>query len=294
MALARAQAIARTTAASASFASPPSVGNGILVEISQWHGSGTMPSSVTDNRGNVYTLVAQRGSGNSSASIFVCSLIAATGSPFTITVGGAQVWQWSAQEISDVGTGLVLDRIATANGTGTAVSTGAMSALRATDEILAAVVTVPATQASLTVEALSPTWTEEFEFLTYAAFSTVAGEADTRIVSSAVGTTPSANWTLATSGAWVAAAAAFARGVPSTDVRITQEVVETVILPTPDARVSQMVVELLNQTFPPARITQMVVETLTQQPAPARVTQLVVEVLLPVPVGGERSDLWID
>lgn len=221
MALARVQssAVARA-AASSSFAiplaTPPTLGNGLLVLVNMYRGgSGVVPASCTDNKGNTYTLAVAQGNFDSSCAIFYCPAVVATGASFTVTATSAYTgayWVGLVVEVSGVGTGLVVDQTAGAGGTSSTPATGATAALTASEAFLAAIHGITTSQSSITVGSASPAWTQEFEELPN---THIPGEADTRIVSSAAGTTVSCSWTDSTSSQWSAVIVAFKAGVAS-------------------------------------------------------------------------------
>jgi hypothetical protein len=222
MALARVQATGRvsaaaTTSVSLTFATPPTVGNAIIVLAARYQPAGAT-ISCADNRGNPYTLAVTVGPNPMGAAIFSCAALTASAAPFTVTLtfsgGSTGYWETAALEVSGVGTGLTVDQSVSQSATSATPSTGTTPALTVNEVLLAAVHAIGANQASLVVQTVSPAWTEEFENLNYSA--TVAGEGDTRIVTGATGTTQTCSWTAATAATWGAALAAFKAGVPAT------------------------------------------------------------------------------
>lgn len=219
MALTRVQATPKAQASSTAtvsmtFATPPTVGNAIVVGAVQW--GGTAPTGCADNRGNTYTAAAVSGVGGSArASIFVCAAVATSAGPFTVTVtapAGAY-WLAVAIELAGVGSGLALDQAVTNHtGTGAIGTTGATAALSGSEVALVAVQALNGTQASITVEAVTPPWIQEAEELS---FAIVPGEIDSRIRTGVAGTTQSCSWTNATAGSYAAALAAFKAGAPA-------------------------------------------------------------------------------
>ena len=227
MALTRVQGTGRVSAsASASvaltFATPPTVGNGVVVLAARYQAAGPAITA-TDNRGNTYAQAVAVGPNPVGGTIQYCAKVTTAAAPFTVTLtfAGALTgyWEAAAVEVSGVGsTGLAVDQTASQNATSAAPSSGATPALTASEVLLAGVHAIGANQASLVVQVVSPTWTEEFENLNYSA--TVAGEGDSRIVTGAAGTTPGISWTASASGTWGAALAAFkATGVVGTPAR---------------------------------------------------------------------------
>ena len=203
MALARVQAtpkgtVSGGTSLTCTFASPPTVGNGVVVLF-----AGLIANSitaVTDNRGHTYTLGRVAGVGNLAA-VYYCSILTATGTPFTITVttAGSGYHAIQAVEVSGVGTGLVVDQATgatTPSGTSpsqTNPTTGSTAALTAAEVFQAAVLTTNQGQASITVVSATPTWLQEYEA---SPFGSPAGEANSRIVSSAASSTAACSWTI--------------------------------------------------------------------------------------------------
>jgi hypothetical protein len=203
-------------------------------------------------------------------------------------------------EVSGVTPGLVVDKSSSASGTSSAPATGVTAALTAAETFQVAVHAIAAAQASITVGVVSPAWTQEYEELP---FTFSAGEADSRITTSSVGTTPSASWTDTASAVWAAVLVAFAVGtagtttgrvtqdaievlaLPAPPLRVTQDVVELLSLPTPPLRVSQYAIEILASTVPApttSTLTQVVAETLTHPTPDARTSQVVVETITPL------------
>ena len=95
-----------------------------------------------------------------------------------------------------------------------------------------------------------------------------------------------------------------ATGVPLVS-RLSQMVVETLVLPFPRGRLSQFVVETLVNPASRGRVSQFVVEYLVAPPSISRVSQVVVEHLEPSSgsgdsalngpwLGGGGSNIWIE
>jgi hypothetical protein len=146
-----------------------------------------------------------------------CAKITTSAAPFTVTLtlagGVTGYWEAAAIEVSGVGTGLSVDQTVGQSATSAAPSTGTTAALTGSEVIVAAVHAIGANQGSITVQVVSPTWTEEFENLSYS--TTIAGEGDTRIVTGAAGTTQTGSWTDTASATWGAALAAFKGSAPA-------------------------------------------------------------------------------
>src|SRR5262245_51415381 len=324
MALARVQATPKTNFANSAtcvfnwFATPPTVGNAIVVIANVWRSGTQTVTGCTDNYGNAYTQVTQVNNLAPVSTIWYCPSLTATGANFEVRLHGTasnMYWVAVAIEISGVGTGLVVDQTATATGNApTQPSTGVTAALAANDVLLAATFAIEQPQASIAVVSATPAWTQEFEELP---FTHIAGEGDSRILTAGSGTTQSCSWTIPSLAKWASSIAAFKapstvfvpltsarvnvmrlnagrlnyliEEVPLTPARVTQAVVEVLSLPVPSARVTQAVTEtLVASPASDARVTQLAIETLSRVPE-TRVTQLVTETLTSIPeVGAAR------
>lgn len=199
-----------TTCTSTAFAAPPTIGNGIVVPFSLWN-SNTI-SGVTDNFGNTYVRAVRMDNGGVSGStveVWFCAKIVATGGGFAVTATciSNNYWLLGAIEVANVGTGLVVDQTAAAAGVSTAPATTLTAALTGSQSFVTAVLACKQAQTTITVETLTPAWTQEQEELSAA---NVAGEADSRIVTGTTGV--SCSWTLSTSSEWGAAIVAFKAG----------------------------------------------------------------------------------
>jgi len=294
-----------TNTATITFAgAQPTVGNAIVIPIIGWN-SGSI--SATDNYGNTYNLARQTNNGSVNVHALYCGRVNASGSGFTINVLSSvnQYWILCAIEVTNIGTGLTANQTAVATGNSTAPSVTTPTLLStSTDAFLLGVMGCGGGQSSITV---AGGWTQEVEELP---FSIVPGEADSKSITGAVGTTETVSWTLASSATWATAIVVFVPAFVSAEERVSQDVVEIVALPGTTGRVSQDVVEAI--TLPPSsaqltqgvvevlslpaiesRVTQQIVETLSVPLAPVRVTQLVVEVLFPTPPSGVVNSVWL-
>jgi hypothetical protein len=201
MALTRVQATPKATAiatpsVAVTFGTPPTVGNGIVVGIT--YTTSSAPSGgCTDNRSNTYTLARSQGSTSSGncVAIYVCAAITATGAPFIVTITHAtgKSWLAVALEVAGVGSGLAVDRSVVSSVAVGNPSTGPTGALTAAEVFVVAGAAIGAASSSITVEVVSPTWTEHAEAV---ASTPVTGELDSRVLTGALGTTTSATWTL--------------------------------------------------------------------------------------------------
>jgi len=273
------------------FASPPAVGNAIVVGVLSY---GQDATGCTDNYGNTYSLAVSRFGVTPRLAVYYCSKVTTSGASFTVTpTWGSTDYLAIAIEISGVGSGLVVDKTASNTGGGTTPSTGTTAALTANNVLLVALHAIANTQTSITVESVSPAWTEEAEFLP---FSDVPGEIDTRILTSGLGTTASCSWTDTGFGSWNAAIVGFTATV--TDARVSQVVAETLSLPTVEGRATQVVAETLTSTtltsVVDAHVSQLVAETLSLPTVDGRVTQLVAELLYVGPPETRTTQLVVE
>jgi hypothetical protein len=213
--LTRVQGTAKTAGGSGSsfvlppFAVTPTVGNAIVVPIALWQNATI--ATVTDNFGNIYREAGATG-GNGRAAIWYCSKIAGSGPTLTITVtlSGTTWWVASAIEVGVGADALAVAQHTGASGVSATPATGATGTLSG-DAFLVAALNVKTNQASLTVDAVAPPWTEEWEQLLTTA--SAAGEADSRAITGA-SSPVSVTWTLSTSGPWDAHLVAFAAIAP--------------------------------------------------------------------------------
>jgi hypothetical protein len=196
------------TSSSCSFTALPSTGDFILIQGQRWATAGTV-TDCSDNQGNTYAVAVQSPLAAGVISAFICyaTNIGTPSGTFTVTVssGNTSYWNLKATSWSGMATSSALDVTAMDAGSGTTASSGATGALAQSNNLVAASVGLAATQTSITVESLSPAWTEQFEELD--ANLTLAGEADTRVISSSSAQT--ANWTTSTSHVWSAVIAVF-------------------------------------------------------------------------------------
>jgi hypothetical protein len=196
------------------FSTPPTLGNAIIVAYVKNNTEGPA-SSVTDNKGNTYSLAQMYDTGGQHLFVYYCPAITATGASFTVTVTlpTSRFWMVAMVEVGGVGPGLVVDRTVTNGGAAatTTPTTGATAALLGTEAFLVALYQIALAPISIAVNAASPSWTQEAEALTSTG-NAANGEIDTRIVTGATGTTPSCGWTTGASGAYSAMLVAFSTG----------------------------------------------------------------------------------
>ncbi|HEU5454218.1 MAG TPA: hypothetical protein VFU85_00900, partial [Nocardioides sp.] len=301
--LTRVQVTAKYSATSSTshtlpFGTPPTVGNGIVIPIATYMsgGNGAPPITVVDNQGHTFRLAAYVKGVSSdipNASIFFLPTLTAVAGAYSVTItfgSGASAYVLACGiEVAGVGGGL---NVATAVSLGspsstTAPSTGTSLASAVAELFDVAVVAMTSGKASITVEAVSPVWTQEVEELSG---SNAPGEADSRLRTSQVGVTQACSWTLNATDHGAAALVGFfatAGAAPGgTASRLTQFVAETLILPAPPAaRATQFLAETLSSlsaTIAPSRLTQFLAEVLTA-PTGTQLTQFLAEVLSQVP-----------
>jgi hypothetical protein len=191
------------TTAAVTFTVPPVVGRGIVVVFNTFSATGTV-TSVTDNFGNTYTLAVTRSEANlpNTLHIYYCAAITTTGASFTITVTGVAANR--SMLAIEVGASITLDKTASANGVfPTPAATGPTAAL--TGATVFQVAEIGTSSSTIAVDALTPAWTQEAEN----PGGNPGTEIDSRVVTSAIGTTPGASWTLNGSNYWIAAIAVF-------------------------------------------------------------------------------------
>jgi len=285
------------------FTVPPTLGNAIIVPVTLRGSASFATATCTDTYGNSYaraTTALQTAGTDTACAIYYCDTVVATGAGFVVTVagiGGSSSCTICAIEVNPgTSLGLGLDQTATGIGTSTTPATAATAPLTAAEVFVVAVHVHETNQASITVEAVTPSWTQEFEQL-----SSGPGEADSRRLTGVAGTTTSVSWTLPTTGNWAAALAAFRAVTTAPPTRVTQAAVELLSLPTAPARVTQGLIEVLGgvaTSAPPAEglVTQALVETLVTSPPPlgARVTQVAVEVFAPRVVPGRSTQTALE
>ena len=192
------------TSMAQAFPGATTVGNLLVVEVWAFGNIDWAPGDVTDSENNQYALAT----GTTGKPAIWYATATTTGTP-TVTVDPLNQGSWfaqgSAQEYS--ASGAILDRAVTNNGSSTTPSTGTSAATTVNDALIIAVMDISSNQASITVDAVSPAFTERAETLSNAI---MAGECDSRVVSA--GGTQACSWTCATTGTWRACLAAFRNG----------------------------------------------------------------------------------
>lgn len=178
------------------FATPPTVGNAVVIPVTAYRPSDLVfPGTCTDNQGNTYAAAVYRGVSR-GAVVYYCAKLTATGAPFTITISlgsFTNIYSGAAVEIGGVGAGgLTVDQTVNNYSVGTPASTPNTAPLSAADILLVAACAIAAAESSITVEAVTPPWVQEYED-----FSNPSGEGNTRILTAGLGATPRALWAYA-------------------------------------------------------------------------------------------------
>jgi hypothetical protein len=196
-----------TASVAVTFATPPTVGRGVIVAV-LWTASGAL-TTCTDTAGNTYTLATSQvhpSGGVIGVDVWACPAITATATPFTITAAGASAQNRTALALEASGP-IAVDQTAGTNGSGFTAGAGPTAALTGTDALLVAALSTAGTPASITVGAVVPPWVQQAEPL-----STVSGEIDTLSLGSALGLTPSVTWALGSAHFGAGAIVAFKAG----------------------------------------------------------------------------------
>jgi len=188
--------------------------SGSLVVVAVWAADGIhwATGDVTDNQGNTYyrACALSRPAAGSSVAIYYAEGVVSSGT-FTITVnpanhGNTEFVMVATEFYGSVATRVrLLDRTHVNAASGTAVALGPTSALNMTEALVFCAFVIDVSQASIVVESVSPSWTQEAEELDTGTY--IAGEAVSRVVSA--GGAQSCNWTAASSSQWIAVMACF-------------------------------------------------------------------------------------
>jgi hypothetical protein len=196
-----------------SFGTAPQAGDLIVVRFWGYPGPLWAPNHCTDNQGNTYSLAQVTPdtvfNGVNVAVWYAVSR--ATSGTVTVTVatgavGGMSYGAGCATSYtgSDVWR---FDEAAQATGSSAAPATGSTGTLvDATSVSIATLGTSGTDQASITVETVSPAWTQDAEELSWASY--IPGETDSRVLASTAA--QSCSWTLSTSTPWACGVVTFA------------------------------------------------------------------------------------
>jgi len=223
------------------FSTLPTVGNSIVVPIVAWGGTGFNPSGCTDNRGNTYQQAVISTNFNIKAVVYYCSKVINSTAPFTITVTPLTSTYMTGSAIEFSGE-LAIDQISSGiSPSPDAVPTsGATPPLTVAESLLIAAVGCNTSKGSIIAEVLTPIWTQELEELSN---THAVGETNSRIITNAVGATPSGKWTLSAGDSWAAAIAAFKSLVSSGGS--TVNMIVYLLSPGPQYNISQNVIYAL-------------------------------------------------
>lgn len=200
-----------------SFGSLPSTGNAVIVAFQGYQSGITLSSNaVTDNQGNTYTrATAWVQSSDYGVGIYHCLNVTGSTGTFTVTLtgGGTGVCQGILTVLEFSGLSSFDGAASTGSGLGSPTVTYAVVGSGA---VQVGACLANASQSSITVDTLSPAWTEEAEQLSV---SYMPGEIDSRIADIGSGNFTAA-WTPSSAAAvWAAAVAVYSAastGVAST------------------------------------------------------------------------------
>jgi len=193
--------------------STPATGSLIVVQCWAFAAFSWQAGDVTDNQGNTYHLACgiTRVPTNSGAAIFYAENVTSSGT-FTLTLnpqntGSTEMVMVATEWYGDVtGQTRLLDRAFTQYETDASPTVGPTDAIYGQDDaVVAACFAILSGEASITVESVSPSWTEDAEELDFGLH--IPGEAVSRVVTG--GGTQDCTWSVASSAGWVAAMAVF-------------------------------------------------------------------------------------
>lgn len=199
--------VSNETAPTKAFGSNVTAGNHIIVLVEGWSNPAWQAGDVTDSLGNTYQLAIAKNDFNvNDCAIYYAENI--TGGACTLTVNPAAVAGWygayAAVEHSGLLTSGSLDKTQTNADSARPVSTGSTGTLTQANEVVAAVMTIAATQTTMTID--NAGFTEEFEELDFSGHN--PGEGDSKIV--AATTAVNVSWTISpTDAVWSACIATF-------------------------------------------------------------------------------------
>lgn len=256
------------------FGTTPLSGSVIAVMASSYRNGAGFTFSAADNQGNSYHTTDSGDRNGTRAWIFFAYNIT-TGSPFTVTLTAAGAGGASAQieavavEFADFGAAnpLVGEAIATGLSTTASVTTASTGAPEVAVIAVVSTFRLNFDVTAITVGAQTPAFLQEYEKLA-SGFGVLAGESDSRIVSSSAA--QSASWSISASGAnsnWAAAIIALYSVPPPGILNMTQmgrQVAE--LQGTAVIRMTQMARQVLYPftcspgVRPPIRLTQLPLE----------------------------------
>lgn len=206
------------------------VGHLIVVPIICRAGLGSEDVTVADDAGNTYTLKKGSNANDNKAILAYAYNIAAPGTPITVTVhplGSSQQTMARAIEHSGFGAAdpIVGFGSSTGNSTGPNTSMGDPGVSDVLLYGLFANFRLNFNITSITVQAVVPAWTEEFEKLS-SVFGTLTGEADEREITGAAGA-QAISWTVNTGINWSAVIVGFYGTPPTALIQMHQLARET-------------------------------------------------------------------
>jgi hypothetical protein len=184
---------------------------------------GSEQASVADNQGNTYILATDSGNRNEQrAQIWYAHNIGSPSGTFTVTAtalgGGSQQTIVGATEYSGFGaTDPLTGAAVNGSGNSSAVSVGPTGSVGAAEVLVCATVAANAVPGSITVETVSPAWTNQFNVVG----SALVGSAVSRVVTD-MGA-QSCAWTLSTASPWGACIVAFAALPLDADAQLTHQ-----------------------------------------------------------------------
>jgi hypothetical protein len=233
----------------ASFATPPTAGNAVIVYAWSYNGDATLDfpaNGVTDNRGNTYQLATKTAlASNARAAIYYATNIASGAGTFTLTVnpsGSNGPITVNAMEYTGIAAVGALDKVATASGTGASVSTGSITT-SSPNELLVGVAAANPDAASV-VWAEQAGWTQRVEETDNWTFQ--AGHGVSREVTTAGAYAHT--WSLSPGGPWTAAIVSF-KGQPP--AQLWHASYGTPVMAASDLRPVDRVSMLLKVSWPP-------------------------------------------
>jgi len=191
---------------SVSFDTLPSAGSAVIVLFQAYQAGLTLAANaVADNQSNTYTRAASHVQATDyGVAVYHCLSIGSPSGTFTVTLtaGGTGVCQGILTIIEFTEVAALEGATATGSGSGAPTVTRTVAAAAALQVAICGTV---ANQSSLTVNTLSPAWTEEAEQLSS---SYVPGESDSRVASIGTGDF-TASWTPTSENVWFAAVAVY-------------------------------------------------------------------------------------
>jgi hypothetical protein len=190
------------TSGNLAFSSNVTAGNLIVVSI---HSYQPNTYTVTDTRSNSYNLAtSQEFAGDTNLKVFIYWAICASSGACTVTItpNTSGFISFGLHEYSGVAASSPLDQVNSNQGTGTAVSSGAVTTTQADELLFAAMTSMAGSQVAITPDG---DYTQRLEFENGA--TEIHLNTQDRTVSATL--TDTANWTLGSSLGWAAAVATF-------------------------------------------------------------------------------------